>query len=71
MEEVLNHHSAMDLTNEDTEKKTLTEIVNLLLTMIDTNNDRTIDLDEFHEIVRRYPLMLECLGPCLPDKADR
>jgi len=56
---------------EDHEKRTLTEIVNLLLQMIDTNNDRTIDVDEFHAIVTKHPLMLECLGPCLPGKQER
>jgi len=55
---------------DDHEKKALTEIVNLLLNMIDTNNDRVIDLGEFHAIVKRHPLMLECLGPCLPGRRE-
>lgn len=51
----------------DQEDRPLKDFVNMLMDVIDRNHDGKIVLDEFRYLVAKDILMIECLGPCLPN----
>lgn len=42
------------------------DLVSLLLKKLDRDLDGRVSLDDFRKSVLDNPLLLECLGPCLP-----
>ncbi|XP_063238557.1 calaxin-like [Bacillus rossius redtenbacheri] len=38
----------------------------IVMRKLDVDRDGQVSLDDFHQTVEQQPLMLQCLGPCLP-----
>jgi len=56
-------------SNEGEDEETLREIVDVTVGFFDHNRDGMVDYSEFEQTVIKQPLLLECLGPCLPEPA--
>jgi len=54
----------------DDEEDVLRYFVDLVTTRIDIDQDNNIDRWEFQELVKKDILMLQFLGPCLPEKKE-
>ncbi|XP_063697175.1 calaxin-like [Culicoides brevitarsis] len=54
---------------EEEVEETVKDFVDIILNMMDLDKDGKISKADFKETVMEKPLMLECFGQCLPDRA--
>jgi len=59
-----------ELEDENEHQEYVNFMANSLMTAMDKNNDDKIQLDEFESLVVNNPLMMECLGSCLPEEGQ-
>lgn len=44
------------------------DFVEIIMKKMDLDRDGKISFDDYRNTVKKYPVMLEFLGPCLPDQ---
>lgn len=54
---------------EEEVEETVKDFVDIILNMMDLDRDGKISKADYKETVVGHPLMLECFGQCLPDRA--
>lgn len=54
---------------EEEVEETVKDFVDIILNMMDLDHDGKISKEDYKETVIKHPLMLECFGQCLPDRA--
>lgn len=54
---------------EEEVEETVKDFVDIILNMMDVDRDGKILKADYKETVKSHPLMLECFGQCLPDRA--
>lgn len=65
----LMRHTMIKHHVEDTEEA-VKDFVDILIKKLDVDLDGSISFDDYEQTVLKQPLMLECLGQCLPDRAS-
>lgn len=53
---------------EEDIEEVVKDLVEMILNRMDLDRDGKISFDDFSASVKKQPLMLECLGHCLPDR---
>ncbi|KAK3108460.1 hypothetical protein FSP39_008310 [Pinctada imbricata] len=63
-------NSILKQVSEEDQDENIKELVEIVLKKMDRDHDSRLSLQDFKGTVKEEPLLLEVLGPCLPNKPE-
>eukprot|EP00056_Hartaetosiga_gracilis_P007429 m.108224 g.108224 ORF g.108224 m.108224 type:complete len:202 (-) comp12703_c2_seq1:580-1185(-) len=61
-------HTMVKIQNEEERDEGIKDLVELVMKKMDVDHDGKLSLADYTESVTKDPLLMEALGPCLPDE---